>query len=455
MALTKIPSNLITLDAIDGTLIADDAINSEHIANGAIDAAHMSVNSIDSDSYVDGSIDTAHIGDDQVTAAKLANAINTSISDKLPLGGGTLTGNADFGNNLATRYGGSQQLQIYHNGTRGYITNTSGALWLQTSDFRVYKGDGSERMIQADDDGSVLLYYDGNSKLSTLTGGINITGDTDTDTLTVSGTATVGGTLGVTGLLTATAGVTTAANQRVQSSSGMLFLTGASAIPFEVGAGSEKMRLTSTGLGIGTSSPAVELHIHDASGLAAIRLSGTASSADNFQIMQGVTGVTNAGFSIYDVDATTNRLVIDTNGKVLVGQTSAVTNGKLQVTGGIGLTGNSEIRSSTNSDNGDTIKFFGTQFVAGSNSHSYGYSEGGYIASLATAGNAILLDAGNTTANTGHRFRVINAGNGVDGSIQYWDGTTSRFHVDSSTGIIKENDIPVRSRAIAMAMVFG
>jgi hypothetical protein len=151
----------------------------------------------------------------------------------------------------------------------------------------------------------------------------------------------------------------------------------------------------------------------------------------------------------------TERMRITNGGNVLVGQTSAGTNGKLQVTGGIGLTGNSTIRSSTNSDNGDTIKFFGTQFVAGSNSHSYGYSEGGYIASLATAGNAILLDAGNTTANTGHRFRVINAGNGVDGSIQYWDGTTSRFHVDSSTGIIKENDIPVRSRAIAMAMVFG
>ena len=156
-----------------------------------------------------------------------------------------------------------------------------------------------------------------------------------------------------------------------------------------------------------------------------------------------------------DDNADALAMTIDSSERVLIGQTSSVTNGKLQVTGGIGLTGNSEIRSSTNSDDGATIKFFGTQFVAGSNSHSYGYSEGGYIASLATAGNAILLDAGNTTANTGHRFRVVNAGNGVDGSLQYIDGTTVRFHVDSSTGIIKENDIPVRSRAWAMATVFG
>ena len=360
MALTKIPSNLITLDAIDGTLIADDAINSEHIADGAIDAAHMSANSIDSDSYVDGSIDTAHIGDDQVTADKLANSINTSIAAKAPLASPTFTGTITFGDGHSIGNDGDDNLAITGSANENIIIDSADDIIL-------------------DADGGDVIFRDG---------------------------------------------------------------------------GVEKMRLDAGDLGIGTTSPAAELHIHDEGGLAAIRLSGTASSADNFQIMQGVTGVTNAGFSIYDVDATTNRLVIDTNGKVLVGQTSAVTNGKLQVTGGIGLTGNSEIRSSTNSDNGDTIKFFGTQFVAGSNSHSYGYSGAGQIASLSTSGNKLLLDVGNT-GSSGHRFKVKNAGNGIDGSLQYIDGTTVRFHVDSSTGIIKENDIPVRSRAIAMAMVFG
>ena len=75
-------------------------------------------------------------------------------------------------------------------------------------------------------------------------------------------------------------------------------------------------------LGVGTTSADVELHINDASGLAAIRLTGGAASADSFQIMQGVTGVTNAGFSIYDVDATATRLVIDTSGNVGIGTTS-------------------------------------------------------------------------------------------------------------------------------------
>ena len=63
------------------------------------------------------------------------------------------------------------------------------------------------------------------------------------------------------GTVNAATGLTTAANQRVQSSSGMLFLNGPSALTFEVGAGSEKMRLTSTGLGIGTQVPASLLNV--------------------------------------------------------------------------------------------------------------------------------------------------------------------------------------------------
>ena len=50
MALSTIPKDSISADAIDGTKIADNAIDSEH--------------------YTDGSIDTAHIGDSQVTSAK-------------------------------------------------------------------------------------------------------------------------------------------------------------------------------------------------------------------------------------------------------------------------------------------------------------------------------------------------------------------------------------------------
>tara|TARA_Y100000114_G_scaffold153828_1_gene174605 strand:- start:840 stop:2111 length:1272 start_codon:yes stop_codon:yes gene_type:complete len=129
---TELADNAVTTakinaDAVTGAKIADDAINSEHYTDGSIDTAHiadsqitvakMAANSVDSDQFVDGSIDTVHIADSQVTTAKiadgnistakiaddavtedkLANAINTSIAAKLPLAGGTVTGDITMG----------------------------------------------------------------------------------------------------------------------------------------------------------------------------------------------------------------------------------------------------------------------------------------------------------------------------------------------------------------------
>jgi hypothetical protein len=82
-----VTADKIGADAVDGTKIADDAIGSEHIEDdavdsqhiqaGAIDLEHMSANSVDSNQYVDGSIDTAHIGNLQVTGAKIATGTIT------------------------------------------------------------------------------------------------------------------------------------------------------------------------------------------------------------------------------------------------------------------------------------------------------------------------------------------------------------------------------------------
>ena len=96
---------------------------------------------------------------------------------------------------------------------------------------------------------------------------------------------------------------------------------------------SEAMRIDENGnVGIGTDSPQVELHLKDTGGLSRIRLEGTASSADNFEFGQGTTGVSNAGFEIYDVDATATRFVINSSGNVGIGTTSP--SQKLHVYGG-------------------------------------------------------------------------------------------------------------------------
>ena len=87
--------------------------------------------------------------------------------------------------------------------------------------------------------------------------------------------------------------------------------------------GNSDFTIDSSGrLGIGTSSPQAELHINDASGLARVQLTGSASSADGFEFGQGVTGVTNAGFEIRDIDSNASRVVIGSSGNIGIGTSS-------------------------------------------------------------------------------------------------------------------------------------
>ena len=114
--------------------------------------------------------------------------------------------------------------------------------------------------------------------------------------------------LDVTGTVTSTTGFTTAANTRVQASSGMLFLNGPSAIPFEVGAGSEKMRLTSTGLGIGTASPSTKLTVKNDSATTSfggnnIITIQNANTTDNSRMGLAFTGNTSIGSGLALVEA--------------------------------------------------------------------------------------------------------------------------------------------------------
>jgi hypothetical protein len=149
-------------------------------------------------------------------------------------------------------------------------------------------------------------------------------------------------------------------------------------------------------------------------------------------------------------DGNANMLFVDGGAnKVYVGAASAGANGVLQVTGGIGLTGSSEIRQSTNADDGSTLRFLGTQLViANSNANGYGYSGGGFVAAISPSAGSITLDVG-ANNTSGHRLKVINGSDGVAGSLQYLSGTTVQFKIDSLTGAIVTGNTTTRSITVS------
>ena len=135
MALTKITNSLVAVNAIQGTLIADNAITAVHIVNNAVTATQLADNAVTATKIQNGIIATDHLAADLITAAKIADdaiseehldaTVISSLStvtanssdyvmlgdtsdsnnlkkalvsdfgetDRLPLAGGTMTGN--------------------------------------------------------------------------------------------------------------------------------------------------------------------------------------------------------------------------------------------------------------------------------------------------------------------------------------------------------------------------
>ena len=86
-------------------------------------------------------------------------AIDLTVNDatKVPLAGGTMTGNLTLGDNVNAYFGASTDLRIYHDGTNSHIINSTNQLRLTGSDIAI-KSDSTKLLLGASDD--LQIYHD-------------------------------------------------------------------------------------------------------------------------------------------------------------------------------------------------------------------------------------------------------------------------------------------------------
>ena len=132
----------------------------------------------------------AALGDD----ANFSTTVTNSIATKLPLAGGTITGNINFGDNDKAIFGVDSNLQIWSDSTNSYIQESypGGNLYIRAESFNVGRQANSELYITAFPNGAVNLYHDNAKKLETTSTGIDVTGVITTDGMTTSGNVGIG-----------------------------------------------------------------------------------------------------------------------------------------------------------------------------------------------------------------------------------------------------------------------
>ena len=78
-----------------------------------------------------------------------------------------------FNDNVKAKFGNGSDLQVYHDGSHSYVTDTgTGNLWLGGSVVNIGTPNASAYYISATQGGAVQLYHNGNVKLATTSTGI-------------------------------------------------------------------------------------------------------------------------------------------------------------------------------------------------------------------------------------------------------------------------------------------
>jgi len=382
-----------------------------------------------------------------------ANAIAATVvvaNAALPKAGGTMTGDTLHGDNVKAKFGTGGDLQIYHDGSHSYISDTgTGSLKIKSGSGFDLQTTTGENYLDATENGAIRLYYDNAKKLATTATGIDVTGTVTADGLTVDGATILEA---ASDQLRLQGTTTTAKNVSIQyyesgdygqincDHSGVnqkdLWVTGLN-LKFGRNTGSESMRITSSGnLGLGVV-PSTSWH----SNHVALQLGGgkdgfiSAPKGQNIgRMFMGVNAVsTDAngnnwsrggdtyrpslysqinGVHTFQTAAAgagaiswTSAMTIDNSGNVLVGTTTNTSPGNGNTVTGVGLTSEGRFWASATAD------------------HGFNRSTNGVLLSMRRGGaevGTIMVDASSTSYNTSSDYRLKT-------DVQPMTGATARL----------------------------
>ena len=415
MANTKIPSELIADSSItaaklaDGTIttadIADSNVTTAKIADSNVTTAKIGDAQVTTAKITDANVTTGKIADDAVTTAKMASNSVTSdtIASGITLAGTTNTGALSVTGNITTAedVNATYTLGRYSSGVAYSLLRASAnATGLE---IRTNAGNAMGRFLN---NGTVQLFNNGTSVLTTDSAGINIPGTLDAGTINVTGTvdgidiaardAVLTSTTTTAGAALPKAGGTMTGGLSIRGFNGPVLKLGSSGtadprIDFEdqnstnLGAGifldqdADTLRILRTvsgsatdgiainasgKVGIGTAAPSKILEVSGPGGGGGtiMRLNQENGSGASGPTMDfgysgqawrvGANVYATGDFVIYDTNATTKMIMIKGDGKVGIGTTSP--DAHLDISAAAGTTGsNAPTLRLTNSSNVD------------------------------------------------------------------------------------------------------